>query len=170
MSTEPDHMKNFVYVPDKTKPWFLEKPELQWPARYLLEKYSHIPPEDIERVVVDFRDRAWETYPFPCIGAFNFLDFWLATRNLLYPRLLARLKGGATFLDIGCCLGHDIRKLVFDGVPGENLAGVELRQGYIDLGYEFFRDKDTLGAKMYQGDVLEPVRSRGHKSRAGSTW
>ena len=57
-------------------------------------------------------------------------------------------------LDIGNCFGHDIRKLVFDGVPGGNLAGVELRPEFIELGYELFRDRETLGARMVQGDVL----------------
>jgi len=81
----------------------------------------------------------------------------LSTRNRLYPRLLLRLQAGATFLDIGCCLGQDIRKLVFDGVPAENLAGAELRQGYIDLGYELFRDKEKLVSKMYQANILDDL-------------
>lgn len=63
------------------------------------------------------------------------------------------MQAGATFLDIGCCLGHDIRKLVFDGAPAENLVGVELRKGFIDLGYDLFRDRDTLRAKLLQGDA-----------------
>lgn len=94
-------------------------------------------------------------YPFPCIGTFEFTDLTLATRNRLYPRLLFRLQAGATFLDIGCCLGQDIRKLVFDGVPAENVAGAELRQGYIDLGYDLFRDRETLVSKMYQANLLD---------------
>lgn len=73
----------------------------------------------------------------------------------MYPRLLWRLEAGARFLDIGCCLGHDIRKLVFDGVPAEQLRGVELQQGFIDLGFELFRDKDRLGDTFLQGDVLK---------------
>jgi len=30
-------------------PWFAKKPTLLWPARQLLEKYSGIPPKDVER-------------------------------------------------------------------------------------------------------------------------
>ena len=53
------------------------------------------------------------------------------------------------FLDVGCCLGTDMRKLVFDGVPAQNLVGIELRQQYIDLGFDLFRDRNRLGAKIF---------------------
>jgi SAM-dependent methyltransferase len=142
----------YIHQPSDA-PWFLSQPDLPWPARQLLEEYSGIPPGDIHDTVLTLRNRAWETFPFPCIGTFDFLDFQLSQRNLLYPRLLQRLQSGAKFLDIGCCLGHEIRKLVFDGVPGEKLTGVELRQEFIDLGYELFRDRGKLKARMYQGDV-----------------
>ncbi|KAL1867148.1 hypothetical protein VTK73DRAFT_4310 [Phialemonium thermophilum] len=73
----------------------------------------------------------------------------------LYPRLLDRLKAGDRFLDVGCCLGQDIRKLVYDGVPGENLVGAELNAGFIDVGYELFGDRDTLRAQFVVANVLE---------------
>lgn len=40
--------------------------------------------------------------------------------------MVQRLKDGARYLDVGCCLGQDIRKLVADGVPSAHLYGVEL--------------------------------------------
>lgn len=42
-----------------------------------------------------------------------------------------------------------------DGAPGENLHGAELQQGFIELGYDFFRDRDTLRATLVQADVFE---------------
>jgi hypothetical protein len=36
-------------------------------------------------------------------------------------------------------------------------VGAELRQGYLDLGYELFRDKDTLKSKFYQANVLDDI-------------
>ncbi|KAK3348681.1 hypothetical protein B0T25DRAFT_457117 [Lasiosphaeria hispida] len=143
--------------PSHDLPWFDPKVNVPWPARRLLEKYSHIPSEDVEKEVLSLRDRAWEVYPYPCIGHWDFLDFQLAARNELYHDLLTRLKGGATYLDIGCCLGHDIRKLIFDGAPSGNLAGVEICQGYLDLGYDLFRDKETTKTQFLQGDVLDPA-------------
>ncbi|KAK0724546.1 hypothetical protein B0H67DRAFT_550288 [Lasiosphaeris hirsuta] len=149
-----------VGVPSRDLPWCMRKDaNIPWPARRLLEKYSHIPSEDVEKTVfgpgASQRGRAWEVYPYPCIGHWDFLDFQLAARNDLYHNLLSRIKGGAKHLDIGCCLGHDIRKLIFDGAPSENLVGVEISQGYTDLGFDLFRDKETTKTRFFQGDVLE---------------
>ena len=54
-------------------------------------------------------------------------------------------------------MGYDLRKLVFDGAPEENLTGVELEQGYIDLGYDLFNDRETLKVKLLRGNILDPV-------------
>lgn len=64
------------------------------------------------------------------------------------------MKNGATLLDMGCCFGQDIRKLVHDGAPAESLTGTELEPVFIDLGYELFRDRDVLGAKFITGDIF----------------
>ncbi|KAK3325921.1 hypothetical protein B0H66DRAFT_616655 [Apodospora peruviana] len=145
----------FEYKTDKDVPYWADTLTIPWPIRQLLIKYSGIPAEDVEKELLALRAGAWETFPFPCIGNFDFLGLALSLRNLLYPRLLSRLQpGGARFLDVGCCLGQDIRKLVFDGAPAENLVGLELRQGYINLGYDLFRDRSKLGAKMLQGDFV----------------
>lgn len=47
-----------------------------------------------------------------------------------------------------------IRKLVFDGAPGENLTGSELEPAFIELGYELFRDRKKLGAVFKTGDFF----------------
>lgn len=69
--------------------------------------------------------------------------------------MLQRLKDGARYLDVGCCLGQDIRKLVADGVPSDHLNGIELEKEFIDLGYEFFKDRDALKANFFQADILD---------------
>lgn len=69
--------------------------------------------------------------------------------------MLDRIKGGARYLDIGCCVGQDIRQLVADGAPSANLYGAELESRFIDLGYEFFRDRDTLKTHFMQADILK---------------
>lgn len=68
---------------------------------------------------------------------------------------MSRIRDGATYLDIGCCIGQDIRKLVHDGAPGSNVHGAELQGEFIRLGYDFFRDRDTLEATLIQADVFE---------------
>lgn len=67
--------------------------------------------------------------------------------------MVRRLKQGAKYLDIGCCLGQDIRKLVMDGAPPENLYGAELHAPFIDLSYDLFRDRG-LAATFMEADAL----------------
>lgn len=73
----------------------------------------------------------------------------------VYPRILDTLKKGGRLLDLGCCLAQDIRKLVFDGVPAENLYGAEYEAPFIDVGYELFRDRATLNSHFMQADALD---------------
>lgn len=170
---------------DKTVGWYDQTFHgIEPAARQLLEEYSHIAPEEVDQYVIAMvryretlfpltcpfahtqkyrratdqptlqRDKAWEIFPYPCIGQFRFLNLSLS-KKASYAEILAHLKAGATYLDIGCCIGQDIRKLVHDGAPSENLHGAELQQGFIELGYDFFRDRDTLKATLVQADVFE---------------
>lgn len=100
------------------------------------------------------RDKAWDVYPYPCIGQFRFLQLNLCQQPS-YQKMVEALKGGAKYLDIGCCVGQDIRKLVADGAPRQQLLGAELQPEFIDLGYDFFQDRDRLSAKMMQANVLD---------------
>lgn len=99
------------------------------------------------------RDRAWKTFRYPCIGRYGFLEFSIGDHSI-YPNVLDHLKNGATLLDLGCCFGQDIRKLVFDGAPATNLTGSELDADFIALGYDLFRDKDRLQATFETGDFF----------------
>ena len=38
----------------------------------------------------------------------------------VYDEVVSRLKKDSKLLDLGCCFGQDIRKLIHDGVPAEN--------------------------------------------------
>ncbi|KAB8265373.1 hypothetical protein BDV32DRAFT_134646 [Aspergillus pseudonomiae] len=115
--------------------------------RKLLESYSHIPPSDVESHVRAIAKKGWDIRDYPCFRMFWFLDFDLS-RSPQYARVLELLKSGALFIDIGCGIGQDIRRLVYDGVPGQNLIGLDLYGGFVDLGFELFRDKASLGASF----------------------
>lgn len=136
---------------DKSVGWYDKSfPGVNPDARNLLETYAHIAPEKVDDYAVEMvrtrhsvfecsvlgfrphgltfriqRDRAWDIFPYPCIGQFRFLDLALC-KQPSYGTMLQRLKAGAKYVDIGCCIGQDIRKLVADGAPGENLYGAEL--------------------------------------------
>lgn len=58
------------------------------------------------------------------------------------------------FLDLGCCLGQDLRKLVFDGAPSENLYGLDIEEAFIKIGYEVFLDRDSLKSQFVVEDMM----------------
>jgi SAM-dependent methyltransferase len=64
-------------------------------------------------------------------------------------------KEGTIFLDLGCCLGQDLRKLVYDGAPAENVWGADLEYDFLKLGYDLFRDQDRLGDKFLEADIFQ---------------
>jgi SAM-dependent methyltransferase len=101
------------------------------------------------------RDTAWNVFPYPCIGQFRFLDLSIGD-HAVYPEIVSRLTSGQKYLDLGCCFGQDIRRLVKDGVPAENCYGCDLRLDFMELGYDLFLDKDKLKAKFIEGDVFNP--------------
>ena len=74
-----------------------------------------------------------------------------------YPRVVSLLKSPQTqhtLLDLGCCFAQDLRKLVHDGVPSENLYGCDTEQEFLDLSYELFKDKETMKAHLFIANAL----------------
>ncbi|KAG9734020.1 hypothetical protein E4T50_07201 [Aureobasidium sp. EXF-12298] len=141
---------------DKTVSWYqAELEDVNPQARSVLETYCKIPLDEVVPHVLKIREKAWEVFPYPCIGGFRFLDMPLAGFDA-YPEIVRRLKSGNDkYLDLGCCFGQDIRRLVADGVPDEALIGSDLHQGFLDLGYDLFKDKETLRTKFIAADVFE---------------
>ncbi|KAI4159497.1 MAG: hypothetical protein LQ342_006576 [Letrouitia transgressa] len=123
-------------------------------ARQLLEQYSKIPPDDVEAHVYKIKDRGFSIRPYPCIGHLRFLALSLSLHPR-YPDVLQRVKEGQSFLELGTCFGQELRKLVFDGAPSNNLYGVELVSDFVDLGYELFLDKKALQVTFLQADIMQ---------------
>jgi SAM-dependent methyltransferase len=64
-------------------------------------------------------------------------------------------SGEQIFLDLGCAFAQDIRRLVYDGVDSSKCYGSDLRLNFMELGYDLFRDKETLQSKFIPGDVFD---------------
>ena len=85
----------------------------------------------------------------------KFLELSIS-QSTTYPMILAGLiKSNHTLLDLGCCFAQDLRRLVVDAGPSENLYGLELRGAFVDLGYELFQDRKTLKSTFLVGNVLD---------------
>src|ERR1700744_4549081 len=85
---------------------------------------------------------------------FQFLDISMATMGV-YQEVLGRVKRGEKFLDLGCCVGQEIRQLVFDGAPSANTYGSDLWGDFFAVGYELFSDKDKLQTTCIAADVFD---------------
>jgi hypothetical protein len=88
------------------------------------------------------------------VGNFGFLNLSIVD-SPIYTDVLERIKHGDQYLDIGCCMGTDIRKLVYDGASSDRLFGSDLNGDFFGVGYDLFLDKTTLKTKFIQADVFD---------------
>ncbi|KAH7379861.1 hypothetical protein BKA64DRAFT_648169 [Cadophora sp. MPI-SDFR-AT-0126] len=116
-------------------------------SRKLLEEYSQIPAEDVDSHVYKMRDILWDHAPYPCVGEFKFL-----TLNLpLHP------NPSPKFLDIGCCVGQELRALAhFGKVPSENLYGSDINGSFLSTSTNLFMDKATFKGTLVPTDIFSP--------------
>ncbi|KAF2470122.1 uncharacterized protein BDR25DRAFT_304076 [Lindgomyces ingoldianus] len=136
-------------------PWFVkELTNIKPDARDLFENYCKIPSEDVVPHIKQIRDKAFKVYPYPCLGHWGFLDLSIS-QSPKYDEILQRVKNGDNYLDLGCCFGQDIRKLVHDGAPSEHTFGSDLQKDFMDLGYDLFLDKSTLKTTFIPANIFE---------------
>jgi SAM-dependent methyltransferase len=92
--------------------------------------------------IMKYQKAAYKIHSYPCIAMFRFLRSPITKLPNYHTHILPRLKApsSALFLDVGCCFGQVIRRLVVDGADPNNLIGTDLHQEFIDLGYGLFRD------------------------------
>ena len=91
---------------------------------------------------------------YPCIGQWTFLQPSISAFPK-YQAILSRVKDSATVLDLGCALGQDLRRLAADGAPSENMYASDLRPELWEIGYDLFRDRDTMKARFIQADIFD---------------
>jgi len=65
-----------------------------------------------------------------------------------------RTKNREKLLNASCRFGQNIRKLVVDGAPSEDIHGLEINSKFIDLGYDFFRGQGKLRSSFIISDIL----------------
>ncbi|KAF1946018.1 hypothetical protein EJ02DRAFT_395360 [Clathrospora elynae] len=145
-----------AYVDDpELLPWYTKELEEPKPAtRELFEKYSKLPSAGVVLHIKQVRDEAFKIFPYPCLGNWGFLNFTIG-EGPAYQEVLRRIKDGGKFLDLGCCMGQDIRKLVHDGAPSENTYASDLKKNFWDFGYDMFADTSTLKTPFTEADIFD---------------
>ncbi|KAM0258013.1 hypothetical protein ACHAQJ_004056 [Trichoderma viride] len=151
-----DHWKRVTYVNDL--------PEEIGPFRKLLEEYSKVPPEEVGELLLKTRKELWEVVMYPCIGRWGFLNLQ-SIRDPHFNTAVERLKQSTSsdgeqshseaLLDIGCCIGQILRKLVHDGIEPTRLFGTDLHPEFISIAAELFHD-EGCGLTFAAGDMLDP--------------
>ncbi|KAI0162497.1 hypothetical protein BJ166DRAFT_591362 [Pestalotiopsis sp. NC0098] len=139
-------------------PWHTQSFEhkLKTPFRKLLQEWSRVPQQEVISHICRVREEAWQIFPWPCIG-----EFWFIEQGLLrhpdYSRVLAQVTKtpDSKFLDLGTCLGQDLRTLAYDGAPVSSLYGADMCEAWRDAGYSLFNDRDRLGPSHFiTGDIF----------------
>lgn len=72
-------------------------------------------------------------------------------------------------LDLGTCLGQDLRKLVADGAPKEGLYGADLFPEYESVGHQMFRDASRFENRFITADIFDDSAD-GLLAKTGGTW
>lgn len=77
----------------------------------------------------------------------------------IYQTVLGNLRSGAwtRYLEVGCGLGQDLRKLIYDGAPASAVLGTDLLAGLLTSGQTLFHDADSLplGTSLLAADFLD---------------
>ncbi|KAL0573935.1 hypothetical protein V5O48_008004 [Marasmius crinis-equi] len=127
----------------------------------------------IKERILEVARRAYEVFPYKCIEMFVFprsktAFFDSGARygfKSPYKRALEVCSAGKgdLYLDVGCFFGVDLRKAVADGIPIENVIGIDLHKAKLlsskdfwKWGHELFNTSpETFPAAFIVGDVLD---------------
>jgi len=114
------------------------------------------PDEEVVRQrVLEIQKKAYEACPYPCIRMFYFAALRMKEHPTYKEVLEQGKKGDALLLDLGCCMGTDVRNLAYEGYPASQIVGSDLLETYLSLGHELYKDKDTCKSKFIAADVFD---------------
>ncbi|RPD55373.1 hypothetical protein L227DRAFT_615445 [Lentinus tigrinus ALCF2SS1-6] len=114
--------------------------------------------DELKKHIVAVQRAAYEARPYPCLVKFNFAKLRVS-RLPAYGRLLelGRSREHPILLDVGCCLGTDLRKLIADGYPHESVIATDIVPEFWELGHKLFNTTpETFPVPFVPGDIFDP--------------
>ncbi|KAG0705675.1 hypothetical protein DFH29DRAFT_996553 [Suillus ampliporus] len=105
--------------------------------------------------IIDVQKEAYKVAPYACIRGFEFMHPNISKLHI-YDRILKRGSEGAILLDIGSCLGIDVRKAIDDGFPANNIIASDIEEAFSELGRKLFKSSSEP-CYFISGDVFDPA-------------
>lgn len=120
-------------------------------SRYLNQPFDVV---SFETRMKEINQKALEIYPYRCVQTYSYLT----TRMMKNPFYSSVVKDINTkfILDVGCCVGSDMRRLILDGAQSDYMLGVDLEGDFFKIGFEIFQDQSKLPKNIFlQADIFE---------------
>ena len=126
-------------------------------AYYQHQHHRSITDEEILALVNQAHNTAIaRAHPYRCIKEYQFCY----PRVMLHPHYSQLVQhnskvGEVRVLDVGSCMGSDLRQMILHGVKPEHALGLELEQDLIDLGLDvLYKDRPVLQSSFTTQNVL----------------
>jgi len=103
--------------------------------KYVGRKVSN---DELLKKAEDIQSRALKVVDYLCIKRGAFIESRMSY-NTEYYKVIENIKEKKC-VDIGCCMGTDLRKLIIDGAQPSNVIGVDQHREFWDLGMELYED------------------------------
>ncbi|KIJ29316.1 hypothetical protein M422DRAFT_269266 [Sphaerobolus stellatus SS14] len=141
---------------------FPADPELYRPSKEEIEWLKKVigieDEEELKRHAFAVQAEGLAVCPYPCLTIFVFTSYKIAKHPAYQDVLkLGKERPGAIYLETACCFGNDVRKLVSDGYPIENIVATDLQKDFWQLGHTFFRTTpSSFPVPFLTGDIFDP--------------
>ena len=125
---------------------------------YQQQHHRAIADAEILQLVNQAHDQAVaKAHPYRCIKEYQFCY----PRVMLHPHYAQLIQhnakvGELRVLDVGSCMGSDLRQMILHGVKPEHALGLELEQDLIDIGLDgLYKDRAALQQSFTTQNVLD---------------
>ncbi|KAF4971259.1 hypothetical protein FSARC_1881 [Fusarium sarcochroum] len=97
-----------------------------------------------------------EIAPHTCIRESIFAESRI-DQHFAYKSIVESSNPKGVLVDVGCCMGTDLRKLISDGYPSHCLVGLDIETRFFTLGRALYNENENCsGPRFRQADMLQP--------------